>query len=72
MHLHNCEPPNCSPPARLGIIGDKLKNYDLNTLRSLETDSEGDSENDNTSSDSGSESVVSGIIEDEGESDDLF
>lgn len=62
----------CSPPARLGIIGDNLKNYDLKTLRSLETNSEGDSENDKASSESDSESVISGIIEDEGESTDLF
>lgn len=64
---------NCSPPAKLGIIGDTKKKYDLKTLQSLEyCESEDDPENDKEASDSGSESIVSGIIEDEGVSDDLF
>ena len=55
-----------SPPEKLGIIGESKARYDPDTLRCLEGDSE--NESDGEESGSGDESVISDIIEDDGES----
>ncbi len=54
----------CSPPERLGIIGDRRTYYDPTTLRYLDED--GAESADET------DSIISDIIEDEGDSDSSF
>ncbi|XP_064403932.1 protein phosphatase 1 regulatory subunit 36-like isoform X2 [Halichondria panicea] len=60
----NFLPTNWSPPERLGIIGDRRTYYDPTTLRYLDED--GAESADET------DSIISDIIEDEGDSDSSF
>ncbi len=61
MHHHHA----CSPPERLGIIGDRKVNYDPATLRYLAAEDSAESADE-------TDSIISGIIEDEGDSDTSF